>query len=157
MNNKIYITLNRKEDYVNKFNDERITMELNNYILDEIRTIDLKEKTEIVVDSKFQMSEDEKNKLKKMIKNNFKDDINETSMYLRKMFLIDTILFFSGIFALLIYIVSNKLLVISEVILIIGWLLIWEGVYNFIFSTLENKIKIARRHQIINSKITFKE
>lgn len=157
MNNKIYITLNRKEDYVNKFNDERITMELNNYILDEIRTIDLKEKTEIVVDSKFQMSEDEKNKLKKMIKNNFKDDINETSIYLRKMFLIDTILFFSGIFALLIYIVSNKLLVISEVILIIGWLLIWEGVYNFIFSTLENKIKIARRHQIINSKITFKE
>lgn len=47
MKNIIEITLNEKEDYLNKFNHKRISKDLNDYILEECRRIDLNDSIEI--------------------------------------------------------------------------------------------------------------
>ena len=45
MNNIIEIELNNKNDYKNTFNNNRISKELKNYILNEMKSTNLKNKT----------------------------------------------------------------------------------------------------------------
>ena len=47
MNHIINIELNKKEDYINKFNNKRISQDLNNYILEEVKTVELNNKITI--------------------------------------------------------------------------------------------------------------
>ena len=51
MNHIINIELNKKEDYINKFNNKRISSDLDSYILNEIKTVKLIDKITIEINS----------------------------------------------------------------------------------------------------------
>ena len=59
MNHIINIELNKKEDYINKFNNKRISQDLNNYILEEIKTVELNNKITIEINHNFKMNNEE--------------------------------------------------------------------------------------------------
>ena len=65
------------------------------------------------------------------------------------------ILLLIGVLIIIIYFIFKDSPVISEIILIIGWLMICESVGRLVFSRTETKFKIKRRKQIIKSKINF--
>ncbi len=90
-----------------------------------------------------------------MIKLSIADDIKELEMILKKYFIQDIILLALGIAALIIYISIKNLSVLSEVVLIIGWVFIWESIYNIFFSRTEIKYKIRKRKQLLKSDIIF--
>ena len=156
MKNVIRVNLNKREDYINKFSSDRISRELNKYLLDEIKTIGLKEKIKIEITSKFEMTDEEKQKLIEMIKYNYKDDITDISIISKRILVLDAIIFVLGVFCLGLYSLSESVKVMSEIILIIGWLLIWEATYNTIFSKMQDRHKVIRRNQLIKSQIIFK-
>ena len=64
------------------------------------------------------------------------------------------ILFFAGIIILLfIYLIKVEFL--HEFLLILGWLAIWESVYDFLFVEMKEKNKRKRYQMISQSKIVF--
>ena len=144
MDNTINIFLKEREDYINSFNQERISTDLDEYILNETKTFNPKRKVTVNISSNFNIGEDEQEKIKRMIK--ARDNL------LRRDFLILLI----GILILVIYYLFLDYPVINEIILIVGWITVYESIYSLLFSRTELNIKIRKRKQLINSKIIFK-
>ena len=155
MKNIIEITLNKKEDYLNKFNHKRISKELNDYILEECRVVELKDSIEIHISTNFEISEEEKNCLVTMIRVNYGIDISDIKSLLKKLYILNIIMILTGIIFLVIWFLSSNIPVISEFILIVGWILIWEGIINIMYQSVKNTIKIKRRKKLTNCKIIF--
>lgn len=156
MNHIINIELNKKEDYINKFNNKRISQDLNNYILEEIKTVELNNKITIEIDPKFKITEEEQKELVSMIKLSYKDDLEELLIYEKKIITKALILLAIGIIILVAYYLLNNVFFLGEFILIIGWLMIWEAADGLIFSRTENRVKQTRRNQLIHSNIYFR-
>ena len=156
MNHIINIEINKKEDYINKFNNKRISADLDNYILNETKTVKLTDKITIEIDSKSKLTEEERKNLVSMIKLSYKDDLDELLIYEKKIISKAIILMLIGVIILLAYYLSNNLFFVSEFILIIGWLMIWEAADGLIFSRTDNRMKQTRRKQLIHSNIYFR-
>lgn len=156
MNHIINIELNQKEDYINKFNNKRISQDLNNYILEETKTVKLTDKITIEINSKTKLTKEEQKELVTMIKLSYKDDLDELLIYEKRINLKSITLLLIGVIILLAYYLSNNLFFVSEFILIIGWLMIWEAADALIFSKTQNRIKQTRRKQLIHSNIHFR-
>ena len=156
MKKKINIHLSSKEDYKNKYNENILSYELSNYILEETKGINTKDKIEFILSSNFEINDKEKNDLVDMIRNCFGTDVSEIISFSKKQFVANLLIFFIGmIFLILYYIIEPKF--ISELSLILGWVFIGESICNFLYHGIENKNKIKRKKQIINAKILFKE
>ena len=156
MNNKIEIYLNDKKDHINNFNKNRISTELFDYILEEIKTINIKEKVNInIYTNNFILTDEEKEGLAMMIKKTYEDDANDLIYIDNVLTFKELIMLLIGVVIIIIYVIFHDSPVISEIILIIGWLIIGEALERLFFSKTEAKHKIKRRNQIIKSKINF--
>jgi len=154
MENIIKIHLNEKDDYKNKYNENILSYRLSNYILEETKGIDTKQKIKFAISSDFKMSEVEKNNLVDMIRNNFGADISEIMNIAKKQRMIYYIILFISIILIVVYsLLEIKLL--AQFVLIFGWVLLGEAICNFLYKGIENNHKIARRKQIVNAKILF--
>ena len=151
----INIHLKEKDDYKNKYNENILSYDLSNYILEELKGVDTKQKIEFNISTEFEISEQEKNILVDMIRNNFGADISEIMNIAKKHRIIDYfILIISIILITISFMLNLKLL--AEVILILGWVLLGESICNFLYKGMEIRYKILRRKQIVNAKVAFK-
>lgn len=151
----IKIHLNDSNDYKNQYNEEILSYHLSNYILEELKGIDTKQKIEFNISTAFEINELEKNTLVDMIRNNFGADISEIMNVAKKQRMIHyLILIISIVLITISSVLEMKLL--SQFILILGWVLLGESICNFIYKGMEINHKISRRKQIVNAKIIFK-
>ena len=98
----------------------------------------------------------EKIKLINMIRSSYSNDINENTMRFNNLIKRNILLFFCGlIFIILSVITQKESPVIAEIILIVGWVVVWEVVYFVFFSDYPKRMHIKRLRQLIDSKITF--
>ena len=159
MNNEtiIEISFDEKDDYINQFNENKLSNDLSNYILDECRGKSLANRITLNVKVNFKMSSKEKEEFKKVIHENYKSDLSEYMLILKYSNLKKMIVFFAGIILIYLHyfkdISNNK--VISEVILVIGWVAIWEAAYTWLFENSKNRVKIKRLKQLTKCKINF--
>ncbi len=159
MNNEtiIEISFDEKDDYINQFNENKLSNYLSNYILDECKGKSLANRITLNVKVNFKMSSKEKEEFKKMIHENYKSDLSEYMLILKYSNLKKMIVFFAGIILIYLHyfkdISNNK--VISEVILVIGWVAIWEAAYTWLFENSKNRVKIKRLKQLTKCKINF--
>ena len=150
----IKIHLKDKDNYKNTYNENILSYELSNYILEELKGIDTKEKIKFSISSNFEISEKDKNKLVDMIRNNFGADISEILNFAKKQKSIHYLILLISIILIIVYsILSIKLL--AQFILILGWVLLGESICNFLYKGIENHHIISRRKQIVNAKIIF--
>lgn len=156
MDNVIKIYIKKKEDYVSKFNDEILSNELSSYIIEECKSFPLKSNIRIEIISEYEMDYLEKDKLVDMIRSNFGIEISEMLFRRQRNIIIDFLMLGFGIIALIFYLFSSNIPILSEFILVFSWVLIWESVYNLIFTGFSNKIDIERRKKLTNCKIIFK-
>ena len=155
MEKEIKIHLKNKADYTNIYNDNILSYNLSNYILEETKGINYKQKLSFIISKDFDMSDIEKNNLVDMIRNCFGTDVSEIINISKKQLIANSIIFSIGIcFLILYYLIVPKF--ISELSLILGWVFIGESICNFLYKGIENRIKIKKRKQIIDAKITFK-
>lgn len=159
MNNitNINITINDYSDICNKFNNDMLSEELSNYIYNECKGNPIKNKIKININSVFEIDGLQKDKIIDMIRSNFGTDIRENLLYLKHTNTKGLISFIIGVILILIYNILNTLNLswISEIILIIGWLLIWEAVYNYLFLETNKRIKIKRLIKLTEAEINF--
>ena len=157
MNNEtiIEISFDEKDDYINQFNENKLSNYLS--ILDECKGKSLANRITLNVKVNFKMSSKEKEEFKKMIHENYKSDLSEYMLILKYSNLKKMIVFFAGIILIYLHyfkdISNNK--IISEVILVIGWVAIWEAAYTWLFENSKNRVKIKRLKQLTKCKINF--
>ena len=151
----INIHLKEKDNYRNTYNENILSYNLSNYILEELKGIETKEKIKFSISSNFEMTEKNKNELVNMIRNNFGADISEILNFAKKQKSTHYLILLISIILIIIYSIINiKLL--AQFILILGWVLLGESICNFLYKGIENHHKISRRKQIVNAKIVFK-
>lgn len=155
--NIIEIHLKNKEDYINTYNKNKLSYNLNNYILEEMKSFNTKQKVKLIICPDFIMSGEEKNKFVTMLKENFETDANEIINISKKENTSNLVALLIGLSILVIYYIDFKTLFLSELILIMGWGFLWQATYNLLFKGIETRLKITRRKQIIKSKIVFNE
>ena len=152
----INIHLNERTDYINKYNQRILSYDLSNYILEELKGINTKEKIKFNIKSDFVMSDLEKTNLVDMIRNNFGADISEILNLSKKHRIINCLILLVSIILVIIYSLINTEL-IAQYTLILGWVLMEQTIVFFLYKGTEFNHQISRRKQIVNAKIIFNE
>lgn len=155
MKRTINIYIKDSNDYKNQYNENILSYQLSNYILEELKGTDTKQEIEFNISTEFEITEQEKNILVDMIRNNFGADISEIMTIAKKQRMIHyLILLISIILIVISSLLHTKLL--AQFILILGWVLLGESICNFLYKGMEINHKISRRKQIVNAKVIFK-
>lgn len=155
MPNIINVHLNKRDDYVSKYNNNILSNDLYNYILEECKGFSLKEDIIIKITSKFETDNKEKGIIIDLIRESFGSEISEMGMRRKRNINVDLFVFLVGIVALALYLFVYNVKIISEVVLVASWVLIWEGVYDLVFKGIKNKIEMERKKKLTECKIIF--
>lgn len=156
MNKVISINIKKKEDYVSKFNDNSLSRELSEYIMEEYKSFNIRDDFYIEISSKYEMDDEERDNIASMIRSNFGTEVSEMLIKRKRIIYFDIITIILAVIALMFYLVSSDIPILSEFILIFSWVLIWESAYDFMFGRINNKIDIERRKRLTTCKIIFK-
>lgn len=151
----INIKLHNKEDYINKYNDDRLNQELVDYLIEEIKAVPIREKIKLNIKTYFLLEQGEKNHLIDMIRSHFGTDIGELYDLNDKVIIIDFLISIIGIISLIFYLFLIDIPVVSEFILIIGWVLLGEVICNILFEVSKTKIRIKKMKKLTSCKIEF--
>lgn len=154
--NIIEVVLNSKKDYISQFHDKKISKELSDYILNESKAFKPNEKLEIHVFSN-NMSSEEKHNFIDMVRENYGIDIRELCILSEKKNISNLLCLLFGIIALFLNLLVDIIPIVSEFVLIFGWVLIWEGIYNMLFDGLKTRMMIKRLKKLTSCKIKFIE
>lgn len=152
MERVIKIHLKEKKDYQNSYNEDILSHKLRNYILDELKGNYSEFK--IVVTSDFEMTDEDKNKFNEMVRSDFGTDISDIMALSKKQRRANLFIFILGLAFLILY-TFMEIKILSEFILILGWVFLGEAICNFLYNGIENRMKIKRRKKIVKAKIIF--
>lgn len=153
--NEIIININDEKDYENKYNSNNLSSELSNYIYEECKGKSINNKVLIVIKSKYQMKDKEKEEIINKIHNNYKTDLNEQLLMIKYSNIKNFVISLLGILFLYLYYFIKINFVLSEMILIVGWVAIWEAVYAWLFVRGKDNIQIKRLKKLANCEIKF--
>jgi len=151
----IEIELKDKKDFISKYNSNRISRDLYNYIKEEVKLTNIKEKININIKTRFKITDKEKELLALNIKKTCTEEINDIKYLEQRVLLKEIFLLIIGMFIIFLCFLIKKTIFISEIILIVGWLFIWESLDRLMFSRTQNKIKIKRLKQLVKSDINY--
>ena len=142
----ININLKKKEDFYSRYSNSKLSSEITEFIYNECYGENYK--NNIVINNK------KKNSMMDTIRRTFGLKVQDELYYYEKAKFKKTILFLIGIVLIIIYYLSF-VEVVSEIILILGWLAIWESVYSFLSDSSKDYIRIYRLRKLASSRIYF--
>ena len=154
MKTMININLKKKEDFYSRYSNQKLNSELTDFIYNECYGEDYKNNIVINIYTKLKISKNKKNDIKYNIRRTFGLKVQDELYYYEKAKFKKTILFLIGIVLIVIYYLSF-IEVLSEIILILGWLAIWESVYSFLADSSKDYIRIYRLRKLASSRIYF--
>ena len=145
----IEINITDENELLNIYNKNIISENLDNYLITSLEHRSLKEDITINITGT-------KNEFIKSIITNYYE---EKYLYLKKIDKLDNYirltLFLIGILA--IFISKQFTNIVSEVFLIAGWVIIWEIIYDVLFSEIKRKRKARIYKTLANAKIILKD
>lgn len=152
----IVIDIDDIEDIYNQYNKNELNDDLANYI--EKRCSRLKKnKVDITFVTNEELNDIEKNKINDLVRSHYELEIKYLNIDVKKIKTANTVYLIAGILIIIIEMILKDFFLISTVIDILGWVLIWESVFNLLFTDNELDIKLSRAKKILNSNITFEK
>lgn len=154
MEKVINVDIKEIGDLVERYNDAVVSKDLIYYILNQAKFVNRKDTIKLSIDIKFETTIDIVCLIKKTLKNEY--DLNLKKSYntnVKQVFF----LFFGMVCLFLSTIINNE--IISEVILIGGWVLIWEMIDLQLFTDSQlkrDKIvlrKLLKSEFVVNKKV----
>lgn len=155
MDKVIKIKLNNKDCFINKYNEDRLSPKLEEYIKNEMSIVGSKDKIIIEISSSFDMDDSQKEKVASLIKNTYRDDMKEIMHYNHNLMVKDLISIVVGCFLLSIYYFFENIKFLNECIMLIGGFFIWSTLDNILNLVLENRSNLRKKKQLLFSKIKF--
>jgi len=157
MKNVIEININNYEDAIQKFDNDKLSNELANFIYNECMALPINKKIEINIKTNCLLTENQENDLINMIHAYFGLEVKKDLIISKQQYKRQFILFILGIVLISISNIDfiHHLSIISEIYLIAGWVIIWELIYNIIFEDVKRKLKIKRYKKLSEAKVDF--
>lgn len=154
MKTNIKVNLDKRTDFYSKYSKEKLSVELRDYILEECYGEPLKNKIVINIYTKLELSEEEKGKMMDVIRRTFGLMVQDKQYYYEKSQNMKTILLLVGIALIIIYYCS-VVSIMREIILILGWLAIWESVCDLLLNSNKDASEIIRLKELSKARIYF--
>ena len=151
---EIHVNLKSLEDLFHPFSKNTLNPTLASFIYEECFGYLAKNNIQIFMSSNQSFSDKEKETIAKLIHSNFKTELEEEKIKNKLSNTFRTILFKTGILILL-FVYFIQIEFVHEFLLILGWLAIWETVYDFLFMEMKERNKRKRYQKISESKIIF--
>ena len=104
-----------------------------------------------------EITEEEQNRIRKIIKNNYGMEIDDIDYQRRMSGYVSFGLFILGMIILILaYALENSVIeFIREFLLIIGWVVLWDLVEDIIFTDNKRKLERLNKLQLYDSKVEF--
>ena len=147
----IKINIYNEYDLNDIYNEDLLNTNLIAYLIKEMNYVNRKDKIKIVVNNKAKTKINIKNKIKEGLKREYLMVITEH----QKNNLIQFVLFIIGVFLLFLSTIYKQL-IWHEVLVIIGWVPIWEMVDIEIFSGINERRLKRILKKLMKSKIVIK-
>ena len=145
----IEINITNENELLNIYNKNIISETLDNYLTTSLEHRSLKENITINITGT------ENENIKNIITNYYK----EKYLYFKKIDTLDNyirlVLFLIGVLS--IFISKQFTNIVSEVFLIAGWVIIWEIIYDVLFSEIKRKRKARIYKTLAKAKIILKD
>ena len=156
---QINIHIDQLDILENQFDHNKLSYDFNEYINYQLLGIPLSELIQINIHSKQKISEREQEQFISKFVQHYEHQITSYDFASKYIFRKVLILFLIGIFFITLYATLDSVLsfVIPEVLLITGWVAIWEAVYAILFTDSQNRMKAKRARQLKKSKIIFSQ
>ena len=155
MYTNIDIVLDNKKDFYSPYSNKILNESLYNYIYNECYGENYNNKVIITIWTKKEISDEEKNIMMDMIRRTFGLRVQDELYYYEKSKDKKIMIFLLGIALIITYYLSI-INILRELILILGWLAIWEATYSFITDTKKDYYHIVRLKQLSSSRVYFK-
>lgn len=152
MKKNIEIDLVDKYDFVQKYNEKKISTDVIDYIIDQAILISKKENINIVINKKIEIEQD----CSQMIKGGLKEEYKQS---LKKHHVRDVKqvgFFILGIIFIFLSTLIEKQLLLKELLLITGWVPIWELVKIELVSDMEGRKRRIIIKRLLKSQIIEK-
>lgn len=145
----IEIDLFNKDDLYEKYNKKNVSRDLIDYLVKTAMFFGKKDKIKIV----FNDSLNERVDYIALLKNTIKSEYNYSLKKHRYNNIMQLIYFLFGVIILFISNFLDSTLIFKELLVIGGWVLIWEMIELEIFTDLEEQKKRKILKRLLNSKI----
>lgn len=149
----IEIDLNNKYDFVEKYNENKISRELIDYIIKQSIPTTKKEKIKIIINAKCDLDKDCVESLKKGLEEEYDRSMKEHKITDIK----QICLLILGIVLLSLSTLIKEGVIWKEILLISGWVPIWEMVELELLSDANGKGKRRIIKKLLKSEIVKKE
>ena len=153
---KIEVTVKNIEELYHPLNNKTLNPSLANLLYDECLGKEKKSKIDIHIITYKKIQEEKKEEIRHLIHNHFKEQKKEIQLKKQTSHLFySSILLIGILFLLLSFITQSEL--IEEILLILGWIAIWEVVENFLFQESKESLKQKRYKELGSARIYYKE
>ena len=155
--NKIIININRYEDIIEKYNNNVLSDELARYIFNRAMTISINRNPEIDIYAANSLTDEQENEIADMIHKHFGLEVQKSLIISKYKRNYQMLLFLIGVFLITLSNLSFilNLSTIHELLLIFGWVAVWELIYDGLFVDFQEKIKRKRYKKLANAKINY--
>ncbi len=153
MENIIEVDLDSREEYINEYDDNRISDDLHEYILK--KHIDYKKDVIIRVQFHFEVSKGEKELVKKMLYSDFKETLEVFNKEIKASNWKDIFLLGVGFLLFFLYYYFEKfhLFFFSEFILVVMWVAFWEIAEDILFYRRKLILKKKKYQKLFGARI----
>lgn len=145
----IEININNKYDLIDRYNEKKLSNKLLKYIIDETILTKRNNKIKIIINKKINIDIDSVELIKKGLQEEYNKSIEERSRNNMK----QVIFLLLGMFFIFIATRIEKRGMWREIILITGWVPIWEMVKIELFSDVYGRRKRKIIKRLLESKI----
>lgn len=149
MKKVIEIDLNNKEDLLERYNNKRISKDLVEYLINETNFINKKVNIVIQINNNIKTDID----IVKYLTNGIKDEYVSNIKSHLKNNIIQIVLFFLGIFFLFLSTQINDNDIWKEILLIGGWVPIWEMIDLELFNDFRGHKRKRILQKLLDSEI----
>lgn len=157
MKNTIEININEYEDVIEKFDDNKLSRELANFIYNQYTALSVNKNVEINVKSTCNLTEEQENNIADMIHRHFGLETQKSILTFKYKTKYQILLFLFGIFLIALSNISfvSNLSTLHEILLIFGWVAVWELIYDIMFVDIKENIKKRRFRKLSKVKINY--
>ncbi len=153
---KIEVNLDNIEEIYHPWNKNTLNPTLVTYLYDECLGKNKKSKIDIHIYTNDLLTTLQKEEIRKIIHVHFKEEQKEIKLKKQVSHLFHFVMLGMGLFFLFLSFLF-KIQLVEEVLLILGWILIWEVVENLLFEKSKENLRLKRYKELGSARIYFKE
>lgn len=153
MENLLKIDIDNKYDLIDKYNEKKLSNELLKYIINQTIFTKKNKKIKIVINKKININKDSVEMIREGLKKEYTKSLEERNRNNAKQFIL---LILGMIFIFIATRIENRGMW-REIILITGWVPIWEMVKIELFSDVYGRRKRRIIKKLLTSEIVEKE